>query len=218
MDSLFVDRTDAGKQLANALKSYSGQSDIIILALPRGGVPVAYPIAKALKSPLDVFLVRKLGVPRQEELAMGAIASNNVMILNDEIINQLGISQSQIDEVIKKEKSVLEERQNKYTGDRAPIEIENKTVILVDDGIATGSTIRAAIKAIKKLNCKKIVVAVPVAPPDTIEKIRDEVDEMICLKMPYPFFAIGGWYENFGQTSDEEVITLLQKSRENSHD
>lgn len=214
MDRLFIDRTDAGKQLANALKSYSEEKNTLVLALPRGGVPVAYPIAKTLKAPLDVFLVRKLGVPGHEELAMGAIASGDVMILNQDIIEELNIPSFKIDEVIAKEKLNLKERQKKYIGDRAPASLENKTIILVDDGIATGSTIRAAIKAIKKLNCKKIIIAVPVAPPDTIENLRSEVDEIVCLQMPYPFFAIGGWYENFDQTSDDEVITLLEKSVE----
>lgn len=212
MNQLFSNRIDAGQQLAGQLMEYANRDDVVVLALPRGGVPVAYEVAKTLHVPLDVFLVRKLGVPGQKELAMGAIASGDVTVFNDEIVGSLQISQSEIDEVIKEQQAILQAREKLYLGDRNPINISGRVVILVDDGIATGATVRVAIKAIKKIKCKKIIVATPVAPPDTIGKLRSLVDEVVCLQMPTPFFAIGGWYEDFAQTTDEEVVLLLSKA------
>lgn len=209
---LFYDRKDAGERLAKQLQGYAKRSDAIVLALPRGGVPVAFEVAKALQLPLDVFLVRKLGTPGQEELAMGAIASDNIEVLNEDIIQQLRIPREMIDRVKAEQEAVLEERNRRYRGDRPAPKIKDQTVILIDDGIATGATIRVAIKAIKKLGCRHLIVAVPVAPESTIQQLRNEVDEIYCLETPEPFFAIGNWYENFSQTSDEEVQSLLSKA------
>lgn len=212
MFKLLKDRKEAGQLLAKKLTEYKNQLDAIVLALPRGGVPVAFQIAQALDLPLDVFVVRKLGVPGQEELAMGAIASGGVTVYNEEIVRMMAISSELIAAVKTDEQAILNYREKLFRDDRPPPDIKNKIVILVDDGVATGATIRAAIKALKKLQCKKIIVAVPIAPPDTYEQLKREVDEVICLEMPYPFYAIGSWYENFNQTLDEEVRELLSKA------
>ncbi len=207
---LFKDRIDAGQRLADRLKQYSGMTNALVLALPRGGVPVAYQIAYNLKIPLDIFLVRKLGVPGQEELAMGAIASGGVQVLNNDIVDMLNISDQDIKTATEKEQGVLKNREQLYRGSRAPLVLTNNTVILVDDGIATGATMIVAIKAIRKLGCDKIIVAVPVCPTETINRIATMADEFICLATPEPFYAIGNWYYEFRQTTDDEVISLLE--------
>lgn len=205
----FQDRLDAGKQLAKKLKVFAHQKDVLVLALPRGGVPVGYEVAKALDVPLDVFVVRKLGAPGQQELAMGAIASGGVRVLNDEVVRGLGISSSEIERATAVQKSELERRERLYRGNRPPMDVQGRTVILVDDGLATGSTMRAAIHALRTRNPKSIVVAVPVAAQDTCLEFRDEFGEIVCLHEPHPFYAVGRWYEDFGQTTDEEVRECL---------
>ena len=216
----FQNRKVAGQLLAKKLVHFSQQKDAIVLALPRGGVPIGYEIAKNLNLPLDIFLVRKLGVPWQEELAMGAIAEGNVHVFNSEIILSLAITQNDIDKAIAQESQILVQRQQKYRGDRPSLVIKNKTVILVDDGIATGATMRAAIKALRKSGSTNVIVATPVAPPEAIAQFSHLVDQVICLETPTPFYAIGNWYEDFSQTSDEEVCDLLQRAaiREKNHD
>jgi putative phosphoribosyl transferase len=203
------DRTQAGALLAQALQDYAGRNDTLVLALPRGGVPVAFEIVKAIHAPLDLMLVRKLGTPGQEELAMGAIAPGGVRVLNPEIVAQLGISDEEIEAVAARERAELERRQRAYRGDRPEPEVRGRCVIVVDDGLATGATMRTAIKALRQRHPAQIVVAVPVAPKETIATLRGEADDVICLATPAPFWAIGGWYEYFPQTSDAEVKSLL---------
>lgn len=212
MMELFEDRIAAGKLLSKKLLHYKNNKDTIVLALPRGGVPVGFQVAKILKIPLDVFLVRKLGVPGQEELAMGAIASGGITFYNDDLIQSLEIPKVAIDAVIAKELQTLQHREKLYRKNKAPLDLKDKTVILIDDGIATGATIRVAIKALTKQACKKIIVAAPVMPSDTYEQLKSEVAEIFYLTMPYPFYAIGVWYQDFSQTSDEEVIELLNQA------
>src|SRR5213078_4800375 len=210
---LFQDRTDAGRQLAARLTAYADRPDVFVLALPRGGVPVAYEVAKALHAPLDVFLVRKLGVPGHEELAMGAISTGGVRVLNDNVVGYLDIPDYVIDEVADIELRELERRERAYRGDRPEPEVRGKTVILVDDGLATGSTMRAAAAALRQQNPARIVVAVPVSAPQTCDEYRMGVDEIICAKTPEPFLGVGRWYEDFSQTTDEEVRELLAKAQ-----
>ena len=205
----FADRRQAGKQLATRLAAYADRSDVIALALPRGGVPVAFEVARALHAPLDVFLVRKLGVPGHEELAMGAIASGGVSVLNEEVISRIPVSRSAIDEIAYREEEELKRRERLYRGDRAAPSVQGRTVILIDDGVATGSTMRAAALALRKMQPSKIIVAVPVAAADTCADLRIEVDEVICGATPEPFMAVGAWYSDFKQTSDDEVRDLL---------
>jgi predicted phosphoribosyltransferase len=207
----FKDRTHAGRVLAEKLKHYRDNPDVVVLALPRGGVPVAFEVAQTLHAPLDVFIVRKLGVPGHEEYAMGAIATGGVRVLNPDLAGM--IPSSAVDTVAAREQQELERRERLYRGDRPPLQIEGRIVILVDDGLATGSTMRAAVTAIRKQNPQRIVVAVPVAAPDTCDEFRAEVDEVICASTPEPFRAVGLWYENFDQTSDEEVHALLDAAR-----
>ncbi|HKZ81206.1 MAG TPA: phosphoribosyltransferase [Pyrinomonadaceae bacterium] len=211
LDVNFKDRQEAGQILANKLSNYAKQN-VIVLGLPRGGVPVAFEVAKALKATLDVYVVRKLGVPGHEELAMGAIASGDVRILNKPAIADLLISEEEIEAETRKEREELKRRELLYRDDRPPLDVTNRTVILVDDGIATGSTIKAAIAALKKQKAGRIVVAVPVAPASTIEEIKGDVDEVICVSSPEFFYAISLWYDEFPQTSDEEVRELLKKA------
>jgi predicted phosphoribosyltransferase len=206
---LFRDRADAGRQLAARLKQCAGKPDALVLALPRGGVPVAYQVAKALHAPMDVFLVRKLGVPGQEELAMGAVATGGVRVLNDQVVNALGIPDYVIDAVVKWETDELKRREQLYRGNRPPPDVRGQTVILVDDGLATGSTMLAAVRALREQGPARIVVAVPVASPDTCEMLRAYVDEVVCAATPEPFYAVGFWYQDFAQTTDEEVRELL---------
>jgi putative phosphoribosyl transferase len=214
----FPNRTAAGQMLAKHLTAYSHREDVLVLGLPRGGVPVAFEVATALNVPLDICLVRKLGVPGHPELAMGALARLNdgitgdVRILNHDVINYLGISQWVIDEVTALEWQELQRRDRAYRGDRPILNVKNKTIILIDDGIATGSTMRAAIAILQKQQPAKIIVAVPVAAPITCEELRSEVDEIVCLSTPELFSAIGAWYQDFTQTTDEEVRELLAKS------
>jgi putative phosphoribosyl transferase len=208
----FRDRTEAGCLLGEALRHYARRDDVLVLALPRGGVPVAFEVVRAIGAPLDLMLVRKLGTPGQEELAMGAIASGGVRLLNPEIVAHLRISAEAIEVVAKREHRELERRQRAYRGDRAPPAVKGRCVILVDDGLATGATMRTAVRALRMQDPARIVVAVPVAPPETIEVLRGEVDEVVCLATPEPFWSIGGWYREFPQTSDEEVTDLLARA------
>jgi putative phosphoribosyl transferase len=208
----FGNRTEAGLLLAKKLADYADRPDVLVLALPRGGVPVGFEVAKALHAPLDVVIVRKLGTPGQEELAMGAITSGGVRVLNDRVVQALGISEKEIDSVAAKEQKELERRERLYRGRRAAPEVCNRTVILVDDGIATGTTIRVAIAALKTQSPSRLIVAVPVAPLSTCEELEQEVDKVVCLLSPQEFWAISLWYENFPQTSDEEVCNLLERA------
>lgn len=208
----FRDRTEAGRLLAERLHQYAGRNDVLVLALPRGGVPVGLEIARALDAPLDLVIVRKLGVPGQEELAMGAIATGGVRILNEEVVRMLDLTDDVIERVAAEEERELERRERAYRGDRPPPEVRGRTVILVDDGVATGSTIRAAMAAIRSRQPARLVVAVPVAPPETCEMLREEADEVICLLTPEAFFAIGAYYDSFPQLTDDEVRRLLEQA------
>jgi putative phosphoribosyl transferase len=211
---LFRDRRDAGRKLAHELRSYASVPNLLVLALPRGGVPVAFEVAQALDSPLDVFLVRKLGVPGHEEYAMGAIASGGIMVLNQEAVRMIGATPQVIESVAAQERRELERREASYRGDRPRPEVGGATVILVDDGLATGSTMRAAAEALRKEGPAKLIVAVPVAAPETCDAFRDEVDDIVCAVTPERFHAVGAWYADFSQTSDQEVHDLLQRARE----
>jgi putative phosphoribosyl transferase len=213
----FADRTDAGRKLATKLLAYADCPNLLVLALPRGGVPIAYEVARALHAPLDIFLVRKLGLPWNEELAMGAIASGGVRVLNPEAMSWSDLPNSIIDDVAKREQKELERRERLYRGDRPALDIQGRTIILVDDGLATGSTMRAAAITLRQMKPLKIVVAVPVAPPETCEAFRREVEEVICAITPDPFIAVGAWYSDFSQTSDEEVRQLLEQASRDWH-
>ena len=206
----FQDRRDAGRRLAARLQHYAGRSDVVVLGLARGGVPVAFEVSQALRAPLDIAVVRKLGVPGQEELAMGAIASGGARVLNDELMSQWNIPDEDLREVEERERRELERRERLYRGDRQPIALHDRTVLLVDDGLATGSTMRAAIGAVRHDHPKTIVVAVPVAASDTCRRIQDEVDKIFCVRMPSDFSAVGQWYEDFSPTTDDEVRELLK--------
>jgi predicted phosphoribosyltransferase len=210
---IYRNRSEAGKHLAAQLAKYANREDVLVLALPRGGVPVAFEVAKALRAPLDIFLVRKLGVPGHEELAMGAIATGGVRVLNHDVVDYLGIPASVIDAVAANELQELERRERAYRGDRPEPDVRGKTVILVDDGLATGSTMRAAAAALRQRAPARIVVAVPVSAPQTCDEYRMGVDEIICVNTPEPFYGVGLWYEDFSQTTDEEVRELLEKAR-----
>jgi predicted phosphoribosyltransferase len=207
----FRNRTDAGRQLAEKLAAYANRPGVLVLALPRGGVPVGFEVARELGAPLDVFLVRKLGVPGYEELAMGAVATGGVRVLNDEILRGLGISDHEIDAAAARELQELARRERLYRGDRPPPDIAGRTVILVDDGLATGATMRAAIAAVRQRQPARIVVAVPTASPDTCEALKAEADDVVCAMTPEPFLAVGHWYEDFTQTTDDEVRELLAR-------
>jgi putative phosphoribosyl transferase len=208
----FHDRTEAGRLLARELERYSGRDDVVVLALPRGGVPVGYEVAKALGAPFDVFVVRKLGVPGHRELAMGAIASGGLIVVDQELVRRLGIPEELIPRAIADELRELERREAAYRGDREPPQLEGKTVILVDDGLATGATMRAAALAVRERNSARVIVAVPVAPAETRERLRDDVDDVVCALTPEPFYAVGFWYDDFSQTSDDEVRELLGRA------
>jgi len=209
---LFANRTDAGRQLAERLKNYAGRADVIVLAAPRGGVPVAFEVATRLGVPLDIFVMRKLGVPGHEELAFGAIASGGVRILNRETIEVLGLTGLDIERVTKKETVELERREKAYRAGRPPLDVNGLIVILVDDGIATGSSVRAAIHALRQRNPAVLVVATPVAPRATCNRLRAEVDELVCLETPEPFYGVGQFYDDFSEVSDEEVTELLDRA------
>jgi predicted phosphoribosyltransferase len=219
MDGQYRDRVEAGRALARHLLKYADQPDVIVLALPRGGVPVAYEVARRLHAPLDVFLVRKLGLPGHEELAMGAIASGGVRVLNDNVVRMLSVPTRVIDAVAQLEQAELQRREALYRVNRPAPQVEGKTVILIDDGLATGSTMRAAAEALRRQNPAKLIVAVPVAAAETCEAFRDLVDEVICAATPEPFHAVGVWYGDFSQTSDDEVRDLLARAnREHAAD
>ena len=207
----FRNRTDAGRRLAEKLAAYADRPDVLVLALPRGGVPVGYEVARALGAPLDAFLVRKLGVPGYEELAMGAVATGGVRVLNDEIVRGLGISEHEIDAAVVRELQELGRRERLYRDSRPPPDVAGRTVILVDDGLATGATMRAAVAALRQQQPARTVVAVPTASPDTCEALKAEADDVICVMTPEPFFAVGHWYEDFTQTTDDEVRELLAR-------
>ena len=208
---LFRDRYDAGEYLAGMLQHYADRSDVIILGLPRGGVPVAYEIAKKLQVTMDIFIVRKLGVPVHEELAMGAIASGGVRVLNEDVIRKLQITDEMIEAAAEEQERELHRREREYRGDREPLELAGKTVILVDDGLATGASMRAGVRALKLHSPARIVVAVPVGAPDTCRLFEQEVDEVVCGKTPEDFTAVGAWYHDFTQTTDEEVCHLIDE-------
>jgi predicted phosphoribosyltransferase len=210
MDRPFATRREAGEKLSNKLRNYADRSDVLVLALPRGGVPVAFEVARVLRVPLDVFVVRKLGVPGHEELAMGAIARGRVRVLNKEITTGMEIPESLIDAIAHREQEELQRRERLYRGDRPMPNVRGRTVILVDDGLATGSTMRAAAVSLRQMQPAKIIVAVPVGAQETCEELRQDVDEVVCELTPAPFRAVGAWYSDFSQTSDEEVRELLQ--------
>ena len=208
----YSDRVEAGRELAEALSDYAGRDGVLVLGLPRGGVPVAFEVAESLGAELDVMVVRKLGTPGQPELALGAIASGGGRVLNDDLVRQLGISESAIEQVEGRERTELARRETAYRGARADFDLRGRTVILVDDGLATGATMRAAVAATRRLEPQALVVAVPVAPSDTVAKLRREADDVVCLATPEPFMAVGSWYRDFAQTGDDEVRDLLARS------
>lgn len=212
----FANRREAGKELAKKLRHFAFHSDVVILALPRGGVPVGYEVAAALHVPLHVFVVRKLGVPGQEEYAMGAIASGGTSFVNQAVIQQLGICEEEVDGVIEREIAEIRRREKLYGADHA-LEIDHRTIILIDDGLATGSTMRAAIRALRERHPRSIVVAVPVGPRDTLEDLAQEADDVVVLRAPSTFYAVGEWYEDFSQTTDDEVRALLQEAEANAN-
>jgi putative phosphoribosyl transferase len=211
---LFRDRAEAGRVLADKLASYAHRPDVLVLALPRGGVPVGFEVARALHVPLDVFLVRKLGLPGQEELAMGAIASGGVRVLNEDVVDKLEISDEVLDAVAAEQEQELRRREIDYRDGRKFPDVRGRTIILVDDGLATGSTMRAAVAALRQQRPKRIVVAVPVGASETCAELGEEADEAVCALTPEPFYAVGMWYEDFRQTSDEEVRDLLARAAE----
>jgi len=209
---VFADRKDAGRLLAKSLAGHVGRNDLIVLGLPRGGVVVAFEVAKALDAPLDVYVVRKLGVPGQEELAFGAIASGGVRVLNPDVVAAFGLHQADIDAIAAREQAELARRERAYRGESAPLELTGKTVILVDDGLATGASMRTAIRSLRARRSGWITMAVPTAPRSTCLDLEREVDEAVCVMTPEPFFGVGQWYIDFSQTSDQEVIDLLREA------
>jgi len=208
----FEDRTEAGKRVARELAAYANRQDVVVLGMPRGGVPVAFEVAQALRAPLDVFLCRKLGVPLQEELAFGAIALGGVRVLDEQIVEAVALTQREIDEITLRESKELERRERVYRAGRPPFDVAGLTVILVDDGIATGASMFASVRALKQLKPARIVVAVPVAPAATCKKLSTEVDELVCVHRPGSFYAIGQFYLDFSQLTDEEVVELLERA------
>jgi putative phosphoribosyl transferase len=212
LQARYADRVEAGRELAAGLREYTGRDDVVVLALPRGGIPVAFEVARELGAPLDVILVRKLGLPEQPELAMGAIASGGVRILNEDVVRATAVSRETIEEVAAREGEELARRERLYRGERPPPAIEGKVAILVDDGLATGSTMLAAIRALRRQRPARIVAAAPIAPPETCEELRGEADDVVCARTPEPFLAIGAWYERFPQVSDDEIRNLLARA------
>jgi putative phosphoribosyl transferase len=211
---VFRDRADAGRKLAAHLDEYAGRPDVLVLGLVRGGVPVAFEVARALEAPLDVLLVRKLGVPGHEELAMGAIASGGTRVLNEEVVRSLEIPEETIAAVAADEQRELERRERLYRGGREPLPVAGRTAILVDDGLATGASMRAAALALEQQRAGEVVVAVPVAPPATCAALEQQVDRIVCARTPEVFYAVGAWYEDFSQVSDDEVRELLRRAAE----
>ena len=209
---IFANRTEAGQQLALRLRKYANRDDVIVLGAPRGGVPVAFEVATQLRVPLDVLVLRKLGVPGREEFAFGAIASGGVRIVDRDTVEGLGITGLDIERVTRAEKQELERRERAYRGGRPPLDVNGLIVILVDDGIATGSSMRAAIRALRQMKPSRIVIAVPVAPASTCNRLQFEADELVCLEMPEPFYGVGQFYDDFSQVSDEEVKDLLDNA------
>jgi putative phosphoribosyl transferase len=209
----FRNRAEAGRALAAELRAYACRENAIVLGLPRGGVPVAAEVARELGAPLDVFLVRKLGVPGREELAFGAIASGGARVLNRDVVASLGIDSETIEAVAAREQTELERRAEAYRGTAEPPEVRGRTAILVDDGLATGASMRAAVEAVRGLEPERVVVAVPAAAPQTCDELAADVDEIVCLLRPEPFFAVGMWYADFSETTDDEVRALLQEAR-----
>jgi predicted phosphoribosyltransferase len=217
MRAPFRDRRDAGRRLADKLGAYANRTDVIVLALPRGGAPVGFEVASALGVPLDVFIVRKLGLPGQEELAIGAIATGGVRVLDRDLIRVARVSDADVERVTVAEQAELERRERQYRGDRPFPDVRNKTVILVDDGLATGSSMRAGVQALRQEGAGRIVVAVPVAAPETCDAFREIADDIICAETPEPFRAVGLWYDDFSQTTDEEVHDILDRVGSRPH-
>lgn len=209
---IFEDRVDAGRMLASKLGAYAGRKDVIVLGIPRGGVPVAFEVASALKAPLDIFLSRKLGVPGQEELAFGALATGGVRVLDRALIGELNISAQEIDEITETVRKELERRERVYRGARPPLKVEGGTVLLVDDGIATGSSMLAAIDALRQMKPAEVVVAVPVASLHTCNRLRPAVEDLVCVYTPESFYAIGQFYGDFSQVTDKEVSDLIRRA------
>ncbi|SAL77825.1 phosphoribosyl transferase domain-containing protein [Caballeronia terrestris] len=216
MDTVFDNRIDAGRALAALLGAYAGRDDVLVLGLPRGGVPVGFEVARALDADLDVLVVRKLGVPIQPELAMGAIASGGAFYLDDSIVRYTGVTQAELDAVIARERNELARRESAYRGTRGPLYVEGRVAIVVDDGMATGATMKAAAMALRDRKPARIVAALPVAPADSDARIESVVDEFVCVMRPRNYFGVGQFYVDFSQTSDEEVSSLLKQAREDS--
>ena len=210
--AFFKDRADAGRVLAQHLTEYVNRNDVVILALPRGGVPVGYAVARALQAPMDIYLVRKLGAPGQEELAMGAIASGGVMVLNQQVVRTLNIPDRVIEQVAHKEREELMRREEMYRDDHPRLDVTGRVAILVDDGLATGASMQAAAASLKARRPRKIVVAVPVGAPDTCQRIEQQVDEVVCAVTPQPFYGVGQWYDHFDQMTDDEVREILSEA------
>jgi predicted phosphoribosyltransferase len=212
-ERVFADRVEAGRILANELGRYAGRDDVVVLGLPRGGVPVAAEVARALRAPLDVLVVRKLGAPGQEELAIGAIGEGGVRVLNEGLVRSLGLEEQEIDRMAAREKTELERRVAAYRGDHEALEVEGKIVIVVDDGVATGATMRAGLQALRAMGAARIVAAAPVGAEDSVAALANDADEVVVLQTPAWFRAVGQWYENFGQTTDDEVREVLAQHR-----
>lgn len=209
---MFINRKDAGQQLASRLRAYAGRSDVLVLALPRGGVPVAYEVARALHAPLDVFIVRKIGVPAQEELAMGAIATGGIVIRNEQVIRSLHIRSEDFERIAALEKVELARREREYLDDRPPHNVEGRIVILVDDGIATGASMQAAAAALRSRHPQRLIVAASVGAPPVVKRFASLADEVVLVEMPEDFYAVGAWYQDFAQTTDQEVSELLNRA------
>jgi predicted phosphoribosyltransferase len=209
----YKNRSDAGKRLAAKLQIYARRPDVVVLGLPRGGIPVAFEVARELQLPLDVFVVRKMGVPGHEELAMGAIASGGIRVLNEDVVRSLNISRETIESVEKTQSEELKRREQLYRGNRPGLDVRDLTILLVDDGLATGATMRAAVQALRRQKPVSIIVAVPAAAPEACEELGEEADDIVCAITPDPFFSVGSWYQDFSQTTDEEVSQLLYLAR-----